>query len=636
MAVVGLLALLVLGGGIVAAKEFAMLDEARAVKAQLQAIAARATSIGLDLDRPALQSLKADLAATTQRLDRLRDQVDGDVVIKILGHLPGTSEQVSAGHKVFSAADRLLAAAGDAMTLAGHFVDIKEAQASNPAGKSAMAALVELMATSHNSVTTIQVELAAVKKTLDALPEDLFGPIQDARTLMAQKVDQFAPLLASYTQVDQVIPGILGWGGTKRYLVLAEDPAELRPSGGFIGTIGIVTFKDGRLAERKFQDVFALDADKTYPFVKPPDALAGHLLGTQSWQLADANWSPDFPTAAQDALRLYTNESGDTQIDGVIALTTYAIDDLLKATGPITVPEYGVTVKPGETTLTALQNTRQPRTPGANRKAFLDAFASKLMDTLLALPPHKWTDVLNVLQDIGSERSALVWLRSETDEELIQKLGWDGALGGTGSDYLYSVYANVAPASKLDAVTTRRSQIAIALDKDGTASHELKITWQNNIQETASAPYRALVGLDQSTILGEYVRDLAPGGSVLQSASGGSFGRITGVEELGQELGFTVFGNYLGVPPGSTSLVYRWTTPKTAVNDGADVVYRLTIQKQPGRLDDPVAVTVTVPSGARITDVSDGMTVAGSSATLVTALTRDVEIAVRYQFAGQP
>ena len=41
------------------------------------------------------------------------------------------------------------------MGLADHYVAIREAQASNPAGKSAMAALVELMATSHASIAHI-------------------------------------------------------------------------------------------------------------------------------------------------------------------------------------------------------------------------------------------------------------------------------------------------------------------------------------------------------------------------------------------------------------------------------------------------------------------------------------------------
>ena len=142
-------------------------------------------------------------------------------------------------------------------------------------------------------------------------------------------------------QVSARLPGILGWDGPRRYLVLTQDPAELRPSGGLIGSYGIIAFDKGKITERRFLNVSPLDGKNDYPFVRPPQELANYLLGpTQSWQLADAGWSPDFPTSAQDALRLYTNESGDARIDGVFAITTHTIDELLKVTGPISVPEY--------------------------------------------------------------------------------------------------------------------------------------------------------------------------------------------------------------------------------------------------------------------------------------------------------
>ena len=86
-----LLAVLVLGGGMVAAGELSLLDEARSVKAQLQAIAARVSSAGLDLDRPTLNALQADLTAATANLKQLEARVDGDLVIAVLGRIEPTA-----------------------------------------------------------------------------------------------------------------------------------------------------------------------------------------------------------------------------------------------------------------------------------------------------------------------------------------------------------------------------------------------------------------------------------------------------------------------------------------------------------------------------------------------------------------
>ena len=80
----------------------------------------------------------------------------------------------------------------------------------------------------------------------------------------------------------------------------------------------------------------------------------------QSWRLADAAWSPDYPTAAAKALEFYELETGDKDIDGVIAVTTFALDRVLEELGPVTLDEYQTTVEPGESTLVLLGETRGP------------------------------------------------------------------------------------------------------------------------------------------------------------------------------------------------------------------------------------------------------------------------------------
>ena len=187
---------------------------------------------------------------------------------------------------------------------------------------------------------------------------------------------------------------------------------------------------------------------------------------TQPWQLADANWSPEFATSAQDALRLYTNESGDDRIDGVLGITTFTIDELLKVTGPIDVPEYGATIASGETTLKTLQLTRVAK-PGENRKAFLSTFADRLFGSLFGLPPAKWGDILEQAQTFRTQRLLLAWFKNADDEALVAKAGLDGAVRQDPGDFVYPVDSNVAPASKLNAITTRSLNLDVAIDRLG-------------------------------------------------------------------------------------------------------------------------------------------------------------------------
>ncbi|MEI8334576.1 MAG: DUF4012 domain-containing protein, partial [Chloroflexota bacterium] len=390
-----------------------------------------------------------------------------------------------------------------------------------------------------------------------------------------------------------------------------------------------ITLDRGRITDWRFQDIVALDFTNDYPFVKPPQELADYLLGpTQSWQLADAGWSPDFPTSAQDALRLYTNESGDADIDGVLGITTYTIDELLTVTGPVTVPDYDVTIAPGETTLKVLQLTRDP-TPGVDRKAFLSAFADRLIASLLALPPEQWGDLLGSADSFVNGHLLLAWFPDDADQGLVAQGGFDGAVRRDPGDYLYPVEANVAPATKLNLVTARTLELAVEIDAVGNARDTLTVTWDNQVEQPEGAVYREMVNVGHH-ILGMYFRALVPERSRVEAVSGGGLTPVNAPAVVEDEAGRTAIGTYLGIPPGQASLRYTWTSPYAADAGAAGGTYRLTIQAQPGMLPGPLALTIRVPDGYRITAASPGLAVSGAAATMTVTFDRDIVIGVQY------
>jgi hypothetical protein len=447
---------------------------------------------------------------------------------------------------------------------------------------------------------------------------------------MRTRIDKYGPLLDTYVKVSARLPAILGWDGPRRYLVLTQDPAELRPSGGLIGSYGLISFDKGHITERRFLNVSPLDEKNDYPFVKPPQELADYLLGpTQSWQLADAGWSPDFPTSAQDALRIYTNESGDARIDGVLAITTHTIDELLKVTGPINVPEYDVTIASGDTTLKVLQLTRAPRKPGEDAKAFLPVFADRLFGVLLALPPGRWGDVIGAAGAIGQEHLLLAWFRDATDQAFAAEGGFAGAIRQDQGDFVYPVESNVAPASKLNAWTTRTMDLAVQIDAVGNARNTLTTTWQNRVDTPDGAAYLAMTNVG-GRILGMYFRALVPERSRVESVAGSGPTPITNPAVVEVEAGRLVIGTYLNVPPGRTSLAYTWTSPYAAAIDAAGGTYRLTIQAQPGLLPEPLTLSVRAPDGYRITAASPGLAVNGATATMTVTFDRDIVIGMVY------
>ncbi len=497
----------------------------------------------------------------------------------------------------------------------------------------AVARLVELMATGRGDIDRIVAAIDRADTALAAAPRDLPGPIAQVRDVLAKRLQDYAPLLRGYAKLDDTLPGILGWDGPKRYLVLTQNPAELRPTGGFIGSFGTITFDRGRITERIFQDVILLDGPSDYPVLAPPPALAKYLLGpTQGWHFGDSNWSPDFPTSAQDAVRLYRNEGGSGPIDGVLGITTYTIDELLAVTGPIMVPTYNVTIAAGETTLKTLQNTRLSTDPEVNRKAFLSAFADRLFGTLLTLPADQWTRVAGHAEAFQAQRLLQAWFADADAQRAGVDLGIDGSIRSDGGDFVYPVDSNVSPVSKLNAVTDREVDVTVRLDDLGNATNELTVRWTNRIDTEEARPYRELPTLERNTTLGMFFRLYVPERSRLESVMAGTEAPITSAADIADEAGRQVISNYFRIPAGSARLMYRWISPYPAeLGDDGIMTYRLTIQKQPGLRPGLLRVRIALPPGAAIVEASPGLRLEAALASVDAPFDQDVVVVIRYR-----
>ncbi len=628
---IGLLVLLLAGGAIAAARYLPMLDAARQLRASLGTLAADASEISIDVDAVTLAALKSRFEDADERLRSLTAEVESDPLIRLLGDLGPTRDQVVGARHLLSSAQGFMDGARLLLQIGDRYLEIRESHAADPSRRQALADLVELMATTTGLAAEASARIQASRDELQLVPTGLVGPLEDARLLIREKSDRYAPLLEAYVEVGGVIPSVLGWPTPKRYLVLAQDNLELRPTGGLGGVYGIVTVERGSVTERTFRNIAFIDYQDGHQYIEPPAPLKGHLLGDTAWQVADAGWSPDFPSAAQDIIRLYEIETGDRDIAGVIALTPLAIDKLLEVTGPIAVPGYDVTVTAGTTAVRSLEQVELDPKPGEERKAFLNAFASILLDTTLSLPPASWPRLFERFQQMGAERDAIAWFRDPETQAFVVKSGsWGGTVRQEPGDYVYAVDANVAPVGKINLVTSRVQNLEIELDAVGNARNTLMLEWTNHLNDDIGRPYEYLRKLQLEGIYGNFVRVLMPARSRLESVSGGTVAALTAPEEVTEVAGRVSIGSYLMVPPGNARLSYTWTSPYASETDRRGGIYRLTVQKQPGTVGDALNISITLPQGAYAVETTPGLTVSGNRVLLSTRLVYDVSLFVRY------
>ena len=237
---VGVIFLLLLAAGTVllGLRYLPVVDDIRDARQSARALANQARALKpAELNRTSVDRLKTSLATLDEDLGPLRTLVNDDPLVSIAARVPVLGTQVGSADALVGAADALVEAGGIGLGLADRVVGLREA---NEADHSfaLMPGLVELMATSGAEVDRLADLVDTADAELARIPAGAIGPLREARDLVAEPLAEYGPLLAAYRDYGAALPDLLGWSETKRYLVLAENPAELRPSGGYSGTVG--------------------------------------------------------------------------------------------------------------------------------------------------------------------------------------------------------------------------------------------------------------------------------------------------------------------------------------------------------------------------------------------------------------
>jgi len=143
-------------------------------------------------------------------------------------------------------------------------------------------------------------------------------------------------------EILKIIPEILGLDGRRReYMVLFQNESEIRPTGGFIGSYGLISFQKGRLIDFEVKDIYEADG-QLKGHVEPPWEIKAHL-GEANWYMRDANWNPDFVKTSAD-IQWFLEKETQKRVDGVVGIDLAVVRAMLGVTGPIKVTDFKETI----------------------------------------------------------------------------------------------------------------------------------------------------------------------------------------------------------------------------------------------------------------------------------------------------
>lgn len=167
-----------------------------------------------------------------------------------------------------------------------------------------------------------------------ALPrEGVLPEIADAADTLQRQLEELRSTSATAARAAELLPPMLGAHGPREWLVLAQNNAEPRATGGIPGAILHLRADDGSVSiegKASGRDFGRMDP----PIAALTDAEAA-LFGEDLVRFSqNLSMTPHFPRTGELAVAAWTRVLGD-EPRGVMSIDPVALGKLLRATGPV-------------------------------------------------------------------------------------------------------------------------------------------------------------------------------------------------------------------------------------------------------------------------------------------------------------
>lgn len=565
----------------------------------------------------------------------------GSGITDIISSLPGAGSLKSA--KNLLQVGQLLSAAGTSMTAALDGIS-KTGALKDPTGSDLpLAQIASALKTALISAQQEVNQAGSLVADIDPsiIPADKVANFNELKTKLPE-METAMNLSADYAKFFE---NLVTPSGDKRYLVMFQNGSELRPTGGFPGTYGVISFSGGKLQSIFVDDVYNLDGQLKQNII-PPLQLQ-HI--TPNWGMRDANWYPDFPTSAKNIESFYKKESGQS-VDGVIVINPDMIQKILAIVGPVQMPQYNLTLT-SDNILTTIQDQVEYGPNRTQPKQIVKDFAPLLISKIYSAGSDKWLQIFSTLMLGMNQHEIMMNFNDLSLESFVTDQGFGGqvpaAAAKGATDFLMPVITNVK-GSKTDAVTDTDFSVSTTFSGND-AIHTLTITRTHNGGDSKFGFYnkqnpayvRVLVpddaqlvsvqGNDQPNFqpLINYAQDksFVRDDQLTQFETSGITDSATGVTTY-RESGKSEFGFWLITDPGKTKTVtVTYKVPNALSSDD----YELYVQKQPSLVVKNFDFSLQPPPGLTPDASHPALTQNSSGYDYSAPLTDDLDLKVTFK-----
>lgn len=277
------------------------------------------------------------------------------------------------------------------------------------------------------SIPVVSQAFTAAKAETDGIQSDqlmdaVAGPVSEIRDV----IDQTAPALDVVNRYLPTLLSMAGGDGSKTYLIIFQNNAEIRATGGNPAASIIMKVDQGKfeLLDQASSRTFYDEGTAGEQFSDlPAETLA---LYPQSFARfsQDYTMTPSFPTTVQLFQDLWQRTNGE-RFDGVISVDPVVLSHMLAVAGPVDVAGEQIG---SDNAVKVLLSDAYERFPNGRDS---DAFFSEVSRTVFShLTAGKWDPgkMLDALTQSAQEQRLYLSFTDEEAQKLSRELGLDGAL----------------------------------------------------------------------------------------------------------------------------------------------------------------------------------------------------------------
>ncbi len=437
--------------------------------------------------------------------------------------------------------------------------------------------------TISNKITEIDQLLATID--IGRYPETYkYIPIHQNFNKVRQLVGEFQNYVSNGKPILSKSSWLLGKDKPRNYLVIFQNDAELRPSGGFWTAYTTLKVDKGKITAGSSSNIYDLD-DKISSTTPAPRLIKSYHINVPYLNLRDSNLSPDFPTDAKIFLEQYYKAMGKkTEFDAVIALDTKILVDIVKVLEKIDT-QVG--------TFTAKADNRCNGCPNIiyelewiagrprdfilkDRKGFLGPVMHAILANAMGSEKAKLAPLASAFFTNLNEKHVLFYFTDPEIQQAAQQANIAGHITQTPEhiDYFHLNDANFASA-KSNLFITQKILHEIE-SKNDQVRHKLTITYTNPFKASNCNLEKGDLCLNAAAYRNLF-RVYTPIGSKLEKITGSEVEPVQ-YEELGKQVFEGFYGNKYPLYASSSSKVT--VEYISAVKPSKD--YTLFLQKQPG------------------------------------------------------